>query len=256
MMGSNFPILPGLPLGQMMGDKEDSEEEQDREGAEVKSDIGDVEDSEDEGNRVDEEGAEAEAWGNILGRTGVMASDEGSEEIQEELDRVEDEDYVEDEDWSEQEEDDGGQGIKSAAPANQSMDSQGLKTKEKRKNASRPDFIVSQFRGTLFKNHAHLYVEVKNGSQSRSSHSKQLRKYIARIASAIPPGFLEFHKDVVLMLIDAGKTYYWRITPASAETLDSLSIWDWAEKDNTLGDRMSAVLEELSQRPNISSDIL
>ncbi|EUC56147.1 hypothetical protein RSOL_163360, partial [Rhizoctonia solani AG-3 Rhs1AP] len=134
---------------------------------------------------------------------------------------------------------------------NVSMDSQGLMTYEARRKANRPDFIVSKFGGALFTNQTHLYVEVKNGSTRHTAHTKQLMRYINKISKAIPPGFLQVHRDVVLMLVDAGTTYYWRITPNRVNSNRKLPIWEWAQKDDTLGDRINEILVELSQRPNV-----
>ncbi|KAG8681940.1 hypothetical protein FRC11_000467 [Ceratobasidium sp. 423] len=132
-----------------------------------------------------------------------------------------------------------------------SLDSQGNNTYEDRRKARRPDFSVSKSQAVLFRNQTHLWVEVKNGSQLCGDYTRQMRQYIGRISAAIRLGFLEIHPDVVFMLVDAGQTYYWRITPQIFASHIDKDIWEWAHEDVTFGPDMTAVLYELSQRLGI-----
>jgi hypothetical protein len=124
-----------------------------------------------------------------------------------------------------------------------SCDSQGGVVKGDRVSALRPDFGVAKAQPELFSDRNHLYVEVKNGENSYMTHTTQIFEYIDMIASSIPP---DFSYDVVLMLIDAEKTFIWRITPQTA--CDRDEVWRSAKGVKTHGPYMHKVLTELSGR--------
>jgi hypothetical protein len=125
-----------------------------------------------------------------------------------------------------------------------SRDSQGGVVEGDRRSALRPDFGVAKAQSELFSDRNHLYVEVKNGEYSYLTHTIQISEYIEAIARAIPTNFSD---DVVLMLIDAQKTFIWRITPQTS--CNQAQVWRSAKGVKTHGPYMHKVLTELSGRP-------
>lgn len=173
-------------------------------------------------------------------------------------DEDEDEDWDEDGDESEEEEEDEDETGDEDDVANEdeneasvkievgniSLDSQGNATRGNRRSALRPDFTVAKSRPQLFCDQIHLYVELKNGKKYYQRHSTQIFRYINGIVEAIPFGFP--YKYVVLMLIDAGTTYVWRITRETK--WKAVEIWDRAIVMKTHSVEMKGILQRLSER--------
>ncbi|KAG8747086.1 hypothetical protein FRC10_002502 [Ceratobasidium sp. 414] len=129
-------------------------------------------------------------------------------------------------------------------PADVSMESQGGIVLNNRTDALRPDFGVAKAQSKLFSDRNHLYVEVKNGEVSAVNHGPQIVDYANGIASAIPPDFGD--QDVILMLVHAATTYFWRIR--STSFFDLGNIWEEAEVGKTHGYKMNRILKEVSTR--------